>query len=77
MPVGNLKVVDLEEKLHADSDGSLRNELATHLSAVRGEVKRAIDAGLAPDEFERAQQIHTGLERAAAVVDDVWNNLHA
>lgn len=76
MAAEKIRVVELEEKIGADSDGALRNEVSQHLRETQAEMKREIDAGLAPEDFDRAQKIYAGLERADAVLNDIWTAQH-
>ena len=72
-----IRIFDMEAKLAADDDGSLRDSLTGGLADELREVKSQINAGLPPDEFQQASDYATALERAAAVVEKVWNAEHA
>ena len=71
-----LRVFDIETKLAADDDGGFRKGLIEQLNEELHGVKRAINAGLPPEEFQQAEQYAMALERAAAVVRKVWDNEH-
>ena len=72
-----MHVVELEEKLTADSSGALRDELLAGLAADRAAVRKLIDAGLPPDAFRTAQGYHDACAAAERVVIDYWTRAHA
>ena len=72
-----IRIFEMETKLAQDDDGSFRNALTGALGDEMREVKQHINAGLPPDEFQQATQYAEALERAAAVVEKVWNSEHA
>ena len=72
-----IRILDLETKLSADHDGSIRNSLTSELGDELRAVKQQINAGLPPEEFQQATLYAAALEKAAAVVEKVWNLEHA
>ena len=71
-----MRVLDMEEKLAEDTDGAYRNGVCELLRADVREVKRHIDSGLTPDEFQRTDRYLAALESAIAVVERVWQSEH-
>ena len=62
-------ILEMEEALAEDADGSVRDELVSKLRDDGRVVKQAMDQGLPPEEFEQARKIQDALERAARVVE--------
>ena len=69
-------ILEMEEQLKKDTDGTYRKQLLDQLSVSLGEIKNALDAGLAPDEFQAMNQLKDAVEDASTVVENVWNGLH-
>jgi hypothetical protein len=72
-----MHVVELEAKLSADESGALRDRLCADLLEKRTAVRRRIDAGLTPEEFRLAQELHDALAAAERVVQGYWRETHA
>ena len=53
-------VVDMEQKLAADSSGAYRDELVAGLATERSSIRRQMDAGLPPAEYEQATKLLAG-----------------
>lgn len=70
------RILDIEEKLAGDADGSYRNSLCDSLRSELSAVKRHIDAGLPPDEYQEASQYLAALESAISVVERAWQAEH-
>lgn len=70
------RVLDLEEKLAQDADGSYRDGLCDSLRNELTNVKRQISAGLPPDEFQEAGKYQAALESAISVVERAWQIEH-
>ncbi len=71
-----LRILELESKLAKDDDGSFRDNLCESLNDELRGVKRHIDSGLPPEEFEQASQYAQALETAVEVVERVWRAEH-
>lgn len=69
-------MLDMEEKLAQDDDGAYRKKVRDILDKHAGEVKRALDAGLPPNEFERAKKIEEAIQAASVTIDGVWARFH-
>ena len=72
MSDGPIRIFDLETKLAEDENGSFRKSLVDELADELHEVKQKINAGLPPNEFQRASTYATAIEKASAVVEKVW-----
>lgn len=68
--------LDLEEKLAQDVSGAVRKEWMEDLRSWQAKVKRQMDSGLPPKDFERFQKIHAALDSAVTVVDKAWASFH-
>lgn len=68
----NLEMVDLEARIRSDADGSLRNQLCQDFDNELIGLQRQMDAGLAPDDFERANKLKMAIQTAKSVVDVFW-----
>ena len=72
----NLPLVPLEGELRDDADGHKRDALLQRIEAHAAELKRAMDAGVPPQEFTRLQGLHEALEAAARVVVVGWRRFN-
>ncbi|CAM2065478.1 Type III secretion system, cytoplasmic E component of needle [Sulfidibacter corallicola] len=75
MTVENTTFLDLETKLSEDRDGSFVKSIQERLEEQAHATKRAMDAGLAPDDFAAAGKLKESLETAQTVVEHVWRRL--
>lgn len=66
----------LEGELQADRHGALRRQLLDELSQQAGAIKRALDGGVAPADFERARRLHAAFAAGTTVVEKVWQRFH-
>lgn len=69
-------MLDMEEKLEKDIDGAYKKDLTDHLSEFSLHIKRALDKGLAPDQFKAADKLKSAADAASAVVEKVWSSTH-
>lgn len=72
-----IRLVEMETRLAEDRSGAYRDELLGRFGAELQALKRQIDAGLSPADFEAAQKVTAALETAMAVVKKVWQAHHA
>lgn len=63
--------------LETDKTGAICNAAVTEIKALADDVKKTIDAGLAPAEYEKMNKIYVGLATSAAVVVSTWQGLQA
>jgi hypothetical protein len=66
----------LEAELRDDADGARRDALIADLRERAADLKRRMDAGVAPAEFDGLARRHRGLTAAAQVVELVWRRHH-
>ena len=71
-----VKMLDLEERLIADAGGTYRDSLVNSLAGDRAAVRRAMDAGLAPAEFDAAGKLLAGIDTATRAVQVLWKTAH-
>lgn len=69
-------LTDLEFQLADDEDGSLRDRICADLDEQGAAVKRAIDGGLSPEDFQIAEKLQVALGAAQAVVRETWKAEH-
>lgn len=69
-------VVDMEARLQADASGAYRDELVSSLAGQRSAIKKQIDAGLPPAEYEQANKLLAGVDAATKVVQTLWKTVH-
>lgn len=62
-------ITDLEDKLHADKDGSYRKELLGMLQDCKAKIKAKMGGGtLGPIEYEVAEKIYAAMDNAQNIV---------
>ncbi len=72
-PPATVTMVEMEERLRNDPDGSCRDEILEKLSAHGAALAEHIAAGLPPDEFTVTNQLHGAIELARTVVEKFWS----
>ena len=61
----------LDDKLRADKDGSVKEEIIKKLQNYEGKVKAAMSKGdLVPNQFEAAEQMSNAIKQAQAIIQD-------
>ncbi len=68
MPKPDFPILDLEEKLEKDFEGT-RTATLEQLSNLRREVKSELDKGLAPDEYAGGAAFLEAVDAATEVVE--------
>jgi type III secretion system YseE family protein len=69
------RLLGLEDALAADEGGRHLAHLHAELEAGRREVRRRIDRGLPPEEFQRQTRLREAIEAAEAVIDKLARRL--
>jgi hypothetical protein len=64
---------DLFKMIPADEKGAVRDEALARISSKTTEVKKKLDAGAAPAEYQVLGKIHTALETSGKVVSKAWD----
>ena len=64
---------DLMEQLLNDPTGAVRNASKERIEEIERNVKRALDGGVSPAEFQVLNKVLSALELAAVVVEDSWS----
>lgn len=62
----------LQHRLADDPEGQTRDALLETLGGAAREIKRQMDAGVPPGEFDRLQKLQRGYTAAAEVVTVAW-----
>lgn len=70
-------VIDMERQIAEDKSGSYRDSLCQELSTDRVAVKRALDSGLPPAEYEATNRLLTAIDASMKVVRTLWSTAHA
>jgi hypothetical protein len=65
-------LVGLEERFAGDKSKVELNKVLAELDGQLVQTKRALDAGLAPQEFRNMSKYRTALEEARDVATKVW-----
>jgi hypothetical protein len=65
-------MVDLEERFAKDKDKVELNKLLAELNGYAAQAKKAIDAGLPPQEFRAVTKYRTALEHASEAATLAW-----
>ncbi len=66
----------MEQRLAEDQDGAYRDSLCRAFRGELAKVKRQLDSGLPPDEFQQASRLTAALETAISVVERIWRVEH-
>lgn len=62
---------ELDDRLKADKDGSVKKEIIKKLQSYETKVKAAMNKGnLAPNQFEAAEQMSNAIKQAQAIIQD-------
>lgn len=62
---------ELDDRLKADKDGSLKKSIIQKLQAYETKVKTAMNKGdLAPNQFEAAEQMSNAIKQAQVIIQD-------
>ncbi|MEM9618002.1 MAG: EscE/YscE/SsaE family type III secretion system needle protein co-chaperone [Pseudomonadota bacterium] len=64
---------DLMNLLLNDKTGEVRDAAKERVSEIERSVKRALDGGVSPTEFQVLSKVHNALGQAVTVVDDSWS----
>ena len=67
-----LDPTELIERLVADGDGSVRDAAIACMGEKSKAIKRALDAGVSPDQYQVLTRTQEALEAAPRVVSRAW-----
>ena len=65
-------LTELEERFANDKDKSELNKVIKELDGYLAEVKKTLDTGTSPAEFQKLSKYRTALEQALETVPMVW-----
>ena len=66
----------LLDALRADPEGAARDSAIKQIEGKRADIKKAIDSGVAPDEFQTLSKVEKALEESSAIVEIMWKHLN-
>jgi hypothetical protein len=69
-------MLDMEQKLAGDASGAYRDKVLASLADDRAAIRRAVDAGLPPADFEQANKVLQGIDAATKAVQTLWKTAH-
>ncbi|MEI6986579.1 MAG: hypothetical protein WCK65_10655 [Rhodospirillaceae bacterium] len=69
-------ILDLEEQMQHDTNGSLRDRLTGEFVDATKRIKRTMDGGVLPTEFVILSKLVAAYDAAVTVVTTVWNSIH-
>ena len=69
-------MLDMEAKLKKDQGGRFRKEVIDRLSEYSARLKKSMDSGLSPAEFQATSRLKDAVDAASMVIDKVWKNIH-
>ncbi len=67
----------LEEQLRADTSGSFKKQVESELYETLTALRRHMDTGLPPEEFQQMTCFKDGLETALTTLDRIWTTFHS
>ena len=70
--ITELSQQDLFQRIASDTDGAVRDEALERIRNKAQAVKRALDAGVSPADFQVLSKAQAGLTAAETVVNQVW-----
>jgi hypothetical protein len=70
------QMLGLEGELAADTGGQRKAEVIAALQDCAREIKRTLDAGVAPAQFAGLQAQMEGFDAAVSVVETIWKRHH-
>lgn len=66
-----MSLSELDDRLHASKDGSLKREILGKLQGYQRDLKSKMERGeLSPEEFEAAKAFSKGLTQAHVVIEN-------
>jgi len=71
-----ITMLALEEQLQADGEGQLRDRLLAELEEEAQQLKRQLDRGVPPQEFQTLSRLQDAVEAARLTIKVVWLNFH-
>jgi type III secretion system YseE family protein len=67
-----LDPTELMERLMVDNEGSVRAAAIARLEEKSKEIKRALDAGVSPDQYQVLTKTQEALQAAPLVINKAW-----
>lgn len=69
-------LVEMDNKLAADADGSYRSRICDQLHQHLAAIRQQLQAGLMPEDFARADKMKEAIAAAEAIVQTAWSRIH-
>jgi type III secretion system YseE family protein len=76
MPSPELDLLALQERLRGDAAGTERRRLQQQLEELRISIRRRIDTGLRPPEFQSLQSLLSAVETGETLLLATWQGYH-
>ena len=76
VPTEQQLMLDLENEIKEDKDGTLKRRLREALSEQISAIDMHLRRGVVPDEYSRLNTIKQGLQSAEVVLERVWLYYH-
>jgi Type III secretion system, cytoplasmic E component of needle len=68
--------LELQARLAADDAGEERRRIEAALAALRSDIRRGMDQGVAPAEYRTLEVVDGAAEAAQSVVALAWRRYH-
>lgn len=69
--------LDLEKDLRNDVNGTYKKTLIDEFTQEAYHIKKTLQTGVKPDEYQKLDQLANAFEAASVVVDGVWQEIHS
>jgi hypothetical protein len=66
------KLTGIEERFIGDKDRTELNKVVRELDGYQAEVKKALDGGVSPAEYQKLSKYKTALDEARSALDVIW-----
>ena len=66
----------LLDSLRADPEGAARDSAMKQIEAKRSTIKKTMDSGVAPGEYQTLSKVEKALEESSALVEVMWTHLN-
>ena len=66
----------LLDALRADPEGVARDSAVKQIQGKRSDIQKAMNSGIAPEEFQTLSKVEKVLEESSAIVEVMWKHLN-
>jgi uncharacterized membrane-anchored protein len=71
-----VELLEIQAVLRNDADGTAGREMEAQLAQLHQELKRRLDAGAPPDEYNRLAALNEAVVAASQVLAGAWRSYH-